>query len=140
LTLTPANHSTLVEPISLSKTATTAEDEALIKSVLHLAQDNVPSFIDISKRVSETKVTENVSTIRKLVKALTAGYGGGAPTSRVGGSVLQPESVGKDEGKFKYITCDDCGKESIYMKYQTKCRNCGKSFPMLKLAKFFLKA
>lgn len=136
LTFTPANHATLVEPTSLEKTATSAEDEALIKSVLHLAQDNVPSFIDISKRMSEETITANVAKISELVKALTAGYGGGAPTSATGGQVIQKESI--DSPKFKYVTCDECGKEQVYSKHQVKCRGCNKSFSFAKLAKFFL--
>lgn len=78
----------------------------------------------------------------KLKKALSAGYGGaGAPTGLTGGGVLQSESLegGKDKN-FKYVTCDDCGKEQIYSKYQVKCRDCGKSFPMEKLHKLFLGA
>jgi predicted RNA-binding Zn-ribbon protein involved in translation (DUF1610 family) len=73
-----------------------------------------------------------------LTKALTAGYGGAeAPTSRTGGSVLQTESM--DQGRsFRYIDCPNCGKEQVYMAYQTKCRSCNKSFPFDTLAKFFL--
>jgi hypothetical protein len=137
ITFTPANHATLVEPISLEKSALTEEDELLIKSVLHLAQENVPSFIDISKRISEEKISSNVSKIAELVKGLTAGYGGGAPTSATGGQVIQKESV--ESPKLKYITCDDCGKEQCYAKHQTKCRECNKSFSFAKLAKFFNK-
>ena len=140
LTLTPANHSTLVEPISLEKTAiNSAEDDILIKSVMHLAQDNVPSFIDISKRISEEKISNNVNKIAELVKALTAGYGGGAPTSSTGGQVIQKESV--ESPKLKYITCPECGHEQVYSKHQTKCRgdDCGKSFSFAQLVKFFNK-
>lgn len=74
-----------------------------------------------------------------IKKALTAGYGGaGAPTGATGGGVLQSESLDVGNGKgFKYVTCDDCGNEQIYSKFQVKCRDCGKSFPMEKLHKLF---
>lgn len=77
----------------------------------------------------------------KLDKALTAGYGGaGAPTSLTHGGVLQSESLDDGRGSFKYITCDDCGKEQVYSKFQVKCRECGSSFPMERLHKLFLGA
>jgi hypothetical protein len=82
---------------------------------------------------------------KHLKKALCAGYGGsGAPTSNTAGGVLQSEALDDGRGvkdkNFKYISCDDCGKEQIYSKYQVKCRDCGKSFPMEKLHKLFLGA
>lgn len=137
ITFTPANHSTLVEPTSLEKSASPEEDELLIKSVMHLAQSDVPSFIDISRQISEEKIAGNVNQIAELVKALMAGYGGGTPTSATGGQVIQKESV--ESPKFKYVTCDSCGKEQVMGKLQTKCRDCGKSFSFAKLAKFFFK-
>ena len=78
-----------------------------------------------------------------IKKALTAGYGGaGVPTANTGGGVLQSEALddgrGSKDKSFKYVTCGDCGKEQIYSKYQVKCRDCGKSFPMEKLHKLFL--
>jgi len=79
-------------------------------------------------------------------KALTAGYGGaGVPTGNTGGGVLQSESLADGRGGhntkgFKYVTCDDCGDEQIYSKFQVKCRKCGTSFPMEKLHKLFLGA
>ena len=78
---------------------------------------------------------------KPMNKALTAGYGGaGAPTGNTGGGVLQAESLDDGRGKFKYATCDECGKEQVYSKFQVKCRECGKSFPMEKLHKLFLGA
>jgi GNAT superfamily N-acetyltransferase len=75
---------------------------------------------------------------KTMEKALTAGYGGaGAPTAMSGGSVLQSESQELGPKSFKYITCDDCGNEQIYGKFQVKCRNCNKTFSMKKLEKFF---
>jgi hypothetical protein len=70
---------------------------------------------------------------KPLNKALVAGYGGGSPTGRVGGGVLQAESLEDGRNKFKYITCDNCGKEQIYAKYQVKCRECGNSLSLEKL-------
>jgi hypothetical protein len=71
--------------------------------------------------------------MKRLHKALTAGYGGaGAPTGRSGGSVLQAESV--DDGRgLKYISCDKCGKEQVHMKHQVKCRHCSDNFSLKKL-------
>jgi hypothetical protein len=78
---------------------------------------------------------------KNLKKALMAGYGSsGVPTSNTGGGVLQVESLDDGRGKLRYITCDDCGKEQVYSKYQVKCRECNKSFPMEKLHKLFLGA
>jgi hypothetical protein len=72
-------------------------------------------------------------------KALTAGYGGaGAPTGRVGGNVFQAESLVDDRNKvkgFQYTSCPHCGDEQIYMKSQTKCRGCGKPWPLEKIFK-----
>lgn len=71
-------------------------------------------------------------------KALTAGYGSaGAPTSNTGGGVLQSESIEKPLKGLKYITCDDCGKEQVYAKYQVKCRNCNKNWSLAKLQDVF---
>lgn len=70
-----------------------------------------------------------------LNKALTAGYGGaGAPGSRVGGAVIQAESLEQGRPGFKYITCDNCGKEQVHSKYQVKCRECGHGMSFDKLA------
>lgn len=76
----------------------------------------------------------------KLKKALTAGYGGaGAPTSMTGGGVFQTESLedGKakksDKGEFRYINCDNCGHEQVFMGNQVKCRKCRQNFSLNKL-------
>jgi hypothetical protein len=184
LTFTPANVATLVEPLNLDKTKYDADaDMELIRSVIHLAETNVPSFRHITRDASaskvvnniekiasllgnetinlptkqeilqhalEAKIQNNVTSIRNIIKeelnkGLSAGYGGaGVPTANTGGGVIQSESLedgrgSKDKG-FKYIGCDDCGKEQIYSKYQVKCRHCNKSFPMEKLHKLFLGA
>jgi len=91
----------------------------------------------VKGRSYEKKITKNLSEIRDILKALTAGYGGAAaPADRAGGSILQTEAVEYVRPGFKYIVCDDCGHEGIAMKNQTKCRKCNKSFSMEKLAPF----
>jgi hypothetical protein len=174
LTLTPANNATLVEPLNLDKSSSNYEaDLVLIKSVLHLAETNVPSFRHIVRDASaeriennvnkimvalgtdtvvslkqelikdslKSRISENVERIHEIVhKALSAGYGGaGAPTSMSGGGVLQSESQEVGPKSLSFITCDHCGHEQVYGKYQVKCReeNCGKAFSMVKLEKFF---
>ena len=69
ITMTPANNNTLVEPISLDKSATSWEtDLILMKSVMHLAQTNVPSFRHIVRDASATKVNENLQKIADLLQ------------------------------------------------------------------------
>ena len=69
LTFTPANNATLVEPLSLDKSALDeATDMNLIKSVMHLAQTDVPSFRHIIRDASATKVCSNIEKIAQLVK------------------------------------------------------------------------
>jgi len=186
LTFTPANQATLVEPLELNKSLTDEEHQAdleLIKSVMHLAETNVPSFRHITRNASankiksnvekmqkmldelgikkslpevdpqeiiekaiEKKIDKNVQKINELVKMLAAGYGGaGAPTNLSGGGVFQVESLedGKKKKKkkkklkksddFKYVTCNNCGKEQVYMQHQVKCRECKKSLPFAKI-------
>ena len=148
LTFTPANNATLVEGLDLAKSAPTLDEIELIKSYVPFAMQDVPALIDLSQQASIAKIRHNVEKINEMVgglkkntsltKALTAGYGGAdAPTSRTGGSVLQTEAM--DSGHtFRYIDCPSCGKDQPYLKYQVKCRNCGKSFPFDTLAKFFI--
>jgi hypothetical protein len=176
LTFTPANNATLVEPLSMDKSDTWVQDEILIKSVMHLAKTDVPSFRHITRRASAEKIVNNFDRIRtiakeaglktqlpdisadefvreavmdkvsnnihkinNLVKALTAGYGGAsAPGARTGGSVLQSESLDDGKGGLKYISCNQCGKEQVYMKHQVKCRECNQHFPMADLYKFMV--
>lgn len=79
------------------------------------------------------------ATKKSMKKALTAGYGGAAaPMSRVGGAVIQSESLDDGRSGFKYITCDGCGKEQIYAKHQVKCRECKKSWSLDKLHQVML--
>jgi len=138
LTFVPANNATLVEGLNLKKSLNPAADEALIKSLIPLARDNVPSFIEVADVLSETKIRSNIEKIKDLVKGLTAGFGGGSPTDTVGGQVLQTESL--DSGlKHKEIECPSCGKSNVYMKYQVRCRHCSKAYPFDTLSKFFTK-
>jgi ribosomal protein S27E len=63
-----------------------------------------------------------------------AGYGGAsAPTSRSGGAVIQAESLEQGRPGFKYVTCNNCGKEQVHAKYQVKCRECGHGMSFEKL-------
>lgn len=178
LTFTPANNATLVEPTALEKGQhDTATDMALIKSVMHLAQTDVPSFRHITRMAQaekisdnlkkanylakqaglktvipeftadelihqavEQKISDNIVKINNLIKALTAGYGGaGSPGNMTGGSVIQTESLDDGRKGFKYITCNECGKEGVYMKHQVKCRECNHSYSLEKLLKLMVR-
>lgn len=69
-----------------------------------------------------------------LNKAMMAGYGGaGSPTSQTGGGVIQTESLDQGRPGFKYVTCNNCGKDQIYSKHQIRCRECGTGFSFEKL-------
>jgi hypothetical protein len=69
LTFTPANNNTLVEPIELQKSNDNFEaDMLLIKSVMHLAETNVPSFRHIARDASATKVQKNLEKIVTLME------------------------------------------------------------------------
>lgn len=70
ITFTPANNATLVEPVSLVKNAAEPDDDKLIKSVMHLAQDRVPSFRHIYRNSSARKVHDNLCKIQELVKTI----------------------------------------------------------------------
>lgn len=71
LTFTPANNATLIEPVSLDKSQVDeAEDLILIKSVMHLAKTDVPSFRVIQKAASAAKAARNIKQIQKLLKQL----------------------------------------------------------------------
>jgi hypothetical protein len=68
LTFTPANRTTLVEPMNLSKSLVDEElDYSLIKSVSHLAQKDVPSFRYVYRDSKANKIQENVEKINKLL-------------------------------------------------------------------------
>jgi len=68
LTFTPANNATLVEPLSLDKSDTWVQDAILIKSVMHLAKTDVPSFRHITRRASAEKIVNNFDKIREIAK------------------------------------------------------------------------
>jgi hypothetical protein len=69
LTFVPANQATLVEPLNLDKSMSDNKaDMAIIQSVLHLAETDVPSFRHIVRDASATKVVENIEKIAELVK------------------------------------------------------------------------
>jgi hypothetical protein len=71
LTFTPANNATLIEPMSLKKSQyDEIADMLLIKSVMHLAQTNVPSFRHIARDASATKVQNNLAKLVDLMKEL----------------------------------------------------------------------
>lgn len=73
LTFTPANNATLVEPLNLEKSAdATKFDDELIKSVMPLAMSNVPSFIDISERMTLESLSKKINEINAIVKTLNA--------------------------------------------------------------------
>lgn len=95
---------------------------------------------DIKKKGAEARKWLRQNTKTKLKKALTAGYGGaGAPTNLTGGGVIQAESIDDgrtkkaDDGEFKYVNCDNCGHEQVYMGHQVKCRKCRQNFNLNKL-------
>lgn len=90
-----------------------------------------PYVQSVMKEYSKTSNKDQEN--KDLNKAMTAGYGGaGSPTSLSGGGVLQSEST-ENSPKFKYVNCDNCGKEQIYAKFQVKCRECGKGMSLEKL-------
>ncbi len=71
LTFVPANAATLIEPVSLDKSANSeAQDAMLIKSVMHLAQEHVPSFREIQKAASGVMIASNIRKLTYGLKAL----------------------------------------------------------------------
>jgi ribosomal protein S27E len=67
LTFTPANQNTLVEPTILEKNDSNWEaDQILIKSVMHLAKIDVPSFRHITRRASAERIINNFDKIKEL--------------------------------------------------------------------------
>jgi hypothetical protein len=67
LTFTPANNATLVEPLEINKSNIDWEaDKQLIKSVMHLAQTNVPSFRHIQRHASANSIHDNIIKIKEL--------------------------------------------------------------------------
>src|SRR6185369_15289084 len=71
LTFTPANMATLVEPVSLDKSAVdAAADMILIKSVMHLAQHDVPNFRMVAKAASAAKIARNIKQMQKAIQKM----------------------------------------------------------------------
>ena len=70
ITFTPANNATLVEPLNLDKSDTWVQDAILIKSVMHLAKTDVPSFRHITRRASAEKIVNNFDKIKEISKQL----------------------------------------------------------------------
>jgi hypothetical protein len=70
ITFTPANQATLVEPLSLNKSDSDWEhDKLLIKSVMHLAKSDIPSFRHITRHAQAQKIVDNFRQINELAKA-----------------------------------------------------------------------
>lgn len=71
LTFTPANNATLVEPLDLDKSYSDWEaDKQLIKSVMHLAETDIPSFRHIERHASAHTIHENILKIKELAKTI----------------------------------------------------------------------
>ncbi len=71
LTFVPANNATLIEPVSLDKTVgNDAQDALLIKSVMHLAQEHVPSFREIQKAASGAMIATNIKKLTLAIRAI----------------------------------------------------------------------
>jgi len=73
LTFTPANNATLVEPYQMEKSADTEADMLLIKSVMHLAQTDIPSFRAITRNAQAEKIYQNMEKIREIAAELGLG-------------------------------------------------------------------
>lgn len=71
LTFTPANTATLAEPLNLDKSSQDwVKDQQLIKSVMHLAETNIPSFRHIERHASANTILENINKIQELAKSV----------------------------------------------------------------------
>ncbi len=99
----------------------------------HKALEEHPYVQSVMEEYAKLKPKKDEQK-KPLKKAMTAGYGGAAaPTSRVSGAVIQTESLEQGRSGFKYISCDNCGKEQIHSKHQVKCRECGAGMSFEKL-------
>lgn len=70
LTFSPANPSTAIEPVSLSKTAPTGDEEVLIKNAIASVRSDVPNFIEINENLKIQKISNNINKINELAKTL----------------------------------------------------------------------
>ena len=94
---------------------------------------NHPYVKDVMEEYQKLK-PQKAEQKKALKKAMVAGYGGaGAPTDLTGGGVIQAESLEQGRPGFKYVTCNNCGKEQVHAKYQVKCRECGHGMSFEKL-------
>lgn len=121
LTFTPANNATLVEPLSLKKSDTSFEESELIKSVIPLAKNNVPSFIDISNELRLLKIKDNVYKINSLVKVdLKNLYGYKKPIEMETPKKVSPSTVTTIATKTPLQVPADNIKESTLQPEQRK--------------------
>lgn len=121
-------------PAHLETIRTSLEQRGQSPDTVNKILNAVKKYMKLNKADRRNKAKD------KLKKALTAGYGGaGAPTNLTGGGVFQAESLEgsktkkADDGEFKYINCDNCGHEQVYMAHQVKCRKCRQNFNLDKL-------
>lgn len=71
ITFTPANNATLCEPLNIDKSSIDWEsDKQLIKSVMHLAETNIPSFRHIERHASANTIYDNIHKIQELAKSV----------------------------------------------------------------------
>lgn len=87
-------------------------------------------YVKKAIKILKEQQNQDLRPANEIKKALMSGYGGGSPLSSTGGQVLQSESLEGNIPGFKYISCNKCGKEQIYSKFQVKCRECGQHFGM----------
>jgi hypothetical protein len=130
----------------ITRDASAAKVEQNVNKLLELMGED-EQWVELKKALIqeslELRIASNIKQIHGLVaeqlnKALTAGYGGaGSPMNLVGGGVMQSEALDTGSKSLRYITCDTCGKEQVYGKFQVKCRECNKAFSMAKLETFF---
>jgi hypothetical protein len=71
LTFTPANNATLCEPTSLTKGDYNYEaDMRLIKSVMHLAKTDIPSFRSVTRNAQAEKIYDNFIQMNEMAREL----------------------------------------------------------------------
>lgn len=105
LTFTPANNATLVEPLGLEKTEGNWEhDLQLIKSVMHLARTDVPSFRHITRMASAEKIVGNFKRANEMARQL--GLENTIPEFTPGELVRQAAEykIGQNIGRIKELT------------------------------------
>jgi hypothetical protein len=134
LTFTPANDATLVEPISLVKSALySPEDDLALLKTIDVEKFNSPDFIEDSsaKMIKALKDTIRLKVKHEMLKkGLSIGFQGmSAPLDRTGAGVLMSETFAQTKkSEEQKVMCRKCGKEQIRGKMQTKCRSCKAPF------------